>query len=57
MFVRTRNLSSNLFLPIRPQSLCIPFKFMCPFNREAKWKLQIFDPIAPANAIPPIFVN
>ena len=30
---------------------------MCAFNGQTKWKMQIFDPIANANKIPPIAVN
>ena len=32
MFVRTWNLLFKHFLPVKPQSLCIPFKFMCAFK-------------------------
>ena len=32
-------------------------KSSCAFNRQTKWKLQIFDPIARADAIPPTVVN
>ena len=32
MFVRTLNLLSKRFLPIRSKSLCIPFKLMFALN-------------------------
>ena len=45
------------FLSNSPESVCIPFKLMCPLNRQSKWKPQIFDLIALANAISSIVVN
>ena len=35
---------------LRSASHSAPFKFMCVFERYTKWKMQIFNPIAPGKA-------